>query len=105
MYLNFNLVYRHYDETHEVCDIFDTVQTLTWEENMVTTAVERTLFKNTIGQPSGKRSLERPNREWVDNVDRDLRIHEFAMGWGYVYGKVKKDHCRDFEPGVSIELI
>jgi hypothetical protein len=41
-----------------------------------------------VGQPEGKRSLGRPRRRWVDNINRDLRQIE----WG---GKDWIDVARD----------
>jgi hypothetical protein len=31
-----------------------------------------------VGNPEGKRPLERPRRRWVDNIKMDLR----EIGWG-----------------------
>jgi hypothetical protein len=35
-------------------------------------------YRLLVGEPEGKRPLERPRRRWVDNIKMDLR----EIGWG-----------------------
>jgi hypothetical protein len=41
---------------------------------------ERNLYRVLMGEPEGKRPLERPRRRWEDWIRRDLR----EIGWGSV---------------------
>jgi hypothetical protein len=37
----------------------------------------RNAYRILVGEPEGKRPLERPRRSWVDNIKMDLR----EIGW------------------------
>jgi hypothetical protein len=39
---------------------------------------KRSAYRILVGNPEGKRPLERPRSWWVDNIKLDLR----EMGWG-----------------------
>jgi hypothetical protein len=42
----------------------------------------RNAYRTLVGQPEGKRPLERPRYRWVDNIKTDLReIGHNNMGW------------------------
>jgi hypothetical protein len=41
---------------------------------------KRSAYRLLVGKPEGKRSLERPRRRWVDNIEMDL----LEIGWGGV---------------------
>jgi hypothetical protein len=43
-----------------------------------TNGAKRNACKILVGQPEGKRSLERVKRRWVDNIKMDLG----EIGWG-----------------------
>jgi hypothetical protein len=38
---------------------------------------KRNAYKILVGKPEGKRSLRKPKRRWVDNIEMDLR----DVGW------------------------
>jgi hypothetical protein len=38
---------------------------------------KRNAYRISVGNPEGKRQLERPRCRWVDNIKMDLR----GMGW------------------------
>jgi hypothetical protein len=42
----------------------------------------RNTYRILMGEPEGKRSLERPRRRWVNNIKMDLKRDR--MGW---YGR------------------
>jgi hypothetical protein len=48
-----------------------------------------------VGKPEGKRSLGRPRRRWVNNIEMDLR----EIGWGSVVGSCEHGN----EPSGSIK--
>jgi hypothetical protein len=45
---------------------------LRWAEHVVRMEECRSAFKIVIGKPTGKRSLGRPRRRWVNNIRMDL---------------------------------
>jgi hypothetical protein len=42
-----------------------------------TNGEKRNAYRILVGNPEGKRPLERPRRRWVDNIKMDLR----EIGW------------------------
>jgi hypothetical protein len=41
---------------------------------------KRNAYRILVGNPEGKRPLERPRRRWMDNIKMDLR-DKHGMGW------------------------
>jgi hypothetical protein len=43
---------------------------------------KRNVYRLLIGKPEGKRSLRRPRRRWVDNIQTDIpEIRWGGVGW------------------------
>ena len=51
-----------------------------WAGHVARMSEERGAYRVLVGQPEGKRRLERPRRRWVDNIGMDLQ----EVGCGYV---------------------
>jgi hypothetical protein len=47
-----------------------------WAGHVARMMEKRNAYRILVGNPEGKRSLERPRRRWVDNIKMDLRV-----GW------------------------
>jgi hypothetical protein len=47
-----------------------------WARHVARMGAKKNAYKILVGNPEGKRSLERPRRRWVDNIKMDLRV-----GW------------------------
>jgi hypothetical protein len=48
-----------------------------WEEHVARMGEGRNVYRVLVGNPEGKRPLERPRRRWEDGIKRDLR----EIGW------------------------
>jgi hypothetical protein len=44
-----------------------------WAEHVARMGEKRNSFRILVGKAEGKRSLARPRRMWVDNINLDLR--------------------------------
>jgi hypothetical protein len=44
-----------------------------WAGHVAGIREKRNIHRILVGKPQGKRSLERPNCRWVDNIEMDLR--------------------------------
>jgi hypothetical protein len=51
-----------------------------WAGHVVRLGQKRNAYRLQVGQPEGKRPLERPRHTWVDNIRMDLG----EVGWGNV---------------------
>jgi hypothetical protein len=55
--------------------------------------VKRNAYRILVGNPEGKKPLERPRRRWVDNIKMDLS----EIGWGgmdWIYLAQDRDQWR-----------
>jgi hypothetical protein len=50
---------------------------LRWAGNMAQMGVKRNAYRILVGEPEGKRPLERPRSRWVVNIMTDYR----EIGW------------------------
>jgi hypothetical protein len=48
-----------------------------WAGHVARMGEKRNAYRVLVGNPEGKRPLERPRRRWVDNIKMDLR----EIGW------------------------
>jgi hypothetical protein len=48
-----------------------------WAGHVARKGAKRNAYRLLVGNPEGKRPLERPRRRWVDNIKIDLR----EIGW------------------------
>jgi hypothetical protein len=48
-----------------------------WAGHVARIGEKRNAYRILVGKPEGKRSLGRPRRRWVDNIEMDLR----EIGW------------------------
>jgi hypothetical protein len=48
-----------------------------WAERVARMGEKRNAYRILVGNPEGKRPLERPRRRWVDNTNMGLR----EIGW------------------------
>jgi hypothetical protein len=44
-----------------------------WTGHVARLGEKRNAYRMLVGNPEGKRPLERPRRRWVDNIKMDLR--------------------------------
>jgi hypothetical protein len=44
-----------------------------WEGHVARMGEKRNAYRILVGNPEGKRPLERPRRRWEDNIEMDLR--------------------------------
>jgi hypothetical protein len=49
-----------------------------WAGHVACTGERRNVYRVLVGNPDGKRILERPRRRWEDGIKTDLR----EIGWG-----------------------
>jgi hypothetical protein len=49
-----------------------------WAGHVVLMGEDRKVYEILVGNPEGKRPLERPRRRWEDGIRMDLR----EIGWG-----------------------
>jgi hypothetical protein len=51
-----------------------------WAGHVARIGEKRNAYRLLVGNPEGKRLLERPGRRWVDNIKMDLGV----VGWSDV---------------------
>jgi hypothetical protein len=52
-----------------------------WAGKVALMGENRNAYRILVGNPEGKRPLERQRRRWVDNIKMDLREIEWDMYW------------------------
>jgi hypothetical protein len=73
----------HNPELHNLCSSPDIIRQIKsrrkgWAGHVARVGEGRNLYRVLVGNPEGKRALERPRPRWEDGMRMDLR----EIGWG-----------------------
>jgi hypothetical protein len=72
----------HSGERHNLCSSSDIIRQIKsrrmrWAGHVARKGGGRNVYRVLVGEPEGKRPLERPRRRWEDGIKMDLR----EIGW------------------------